>query len=100
MEDDRFVWFDPAAPHALGIAAPVQALIEMTLTPALSPSGERGKKSSFSPTGERGKKSSFSPGGERGNKPSFSPGGKRGKKSSSLALEAELLFPLPLAGEG
>lgn len=39
MESDRFVWYDPAAPRSLGLAAPVRALIEsiLPLTPTLSP---------------------------------------------------------------
>jgi A/G-specific adenine glycosylase len=28
MESGRFVWYDPAAPQRLGIAAPVRTLIE------------------------------------------------------------------------
>jgi A/G-specific adenine glycosylase len=45
MESDRFVWYDPAAPQSLGIAAPVHTLIRLVLgplTPTLSPeAGER-----------------------------------------------------------
>jgi A/G-specific adenine glycosylase len=45
MESDRYVWYDPARPQSLGLAAPVRALIESALnplTPTLSPAeGER-----------------------------------------------------------
>ncbi len=58
MEGDRFVWYDPAAPQSLGIAAPVRTLIESTLgplTPTLSPqSGGEGVDPVPSPACGRG----------------------------------------------
>jgi len=59
MESERFVWYNPAAPQAVGIAAPVKTLIEsvlrVPLTPALSPeTGERERPSTPSPACGRG----------------------------------------------
>jgi A/G-specific adenine glycosylase len=67
MESDRHLWYNPAAPQSLGLAAPVRTLIESVLVPSPSP---------------------------------LPRGGEREKRSSPLAPEQELLFPLPLAGEG
>ncbi len=36
MEGDRFVWYNPATPQSLGIAAPVRRLIESILDPLTS----------------------------------------------------------------
>jgi A/G-specific adenine glycosylase len=41
MESGRFVWYDPAAPQPLGIAAPVRTLIDLALGPSPQPSPPR-----------------------------------------------------------
>jgi A/G-specific adenine glycosylase len=58
MESDRYVWYKPAAPQAVGIAAPVKTLIEsvlhVPLTPALSPEAGERELSTPSPACGRG----------------------------------------------
>ena len=41
MESDRFVWYNPAAPQSLGIAAPVRTLIDSTIGPLAPDAGAR-----------------------------------------------------------